>query len=207
VLSYYVWLHPFLDRAQLLTQKLVKQGYVALRFTISLQKFYGRNHKIAWPFWSSELKTMVHCTCSILICIRLANTMFKSSYQFGFRFRTDVASDSRSERGVQHYVIKFISGLRQVSGFLLVFLIPPPIKTDSHDITEILLKMALNTIILNQVVVNPPTIRSWLPQLLLISIWAGQFIDSATCKYFVYLSVFSHSLTNSLIKQACKSPF
>ena len=35
---------------------------------------------------------------------------------------------------IQHYVIKFVSDLRQVGGFLC------------HDITEILLKVALNTI-------------------------------------------------------------
>ena len=34
---------------------------------------------------------------------------------------------------IQHYVMKFVSDLRQVGGFL-------------HDITEILLKVALNTI-------------------------------------------------------------
>ena len=33
-----------------------------------------------------------------------------------------------SERGVQHYVIKFVSDLRQVGGFLQVLLFPPPIK-------------------------------------------------------------------------------
>jgi hypothetical protein len=49
--------------------------------------------------------------------------------------------ESRSGRGVQHYVIKFVSDLRQVGGFLRV-----PNKTDRHDRTEILLKMALNTI-------------------------------------------------------------
>jgi len=47
---------------------------------------------------------------------------------------------------IQHYVIKFVSGLRQVGGFLRF----PPVssnnKTDRHDITEILLKVALNTI-------------------------------------------------------------
>jgi hypothetical protein len=36
--------------------------------------------------------------------------------------------ESRSGRGVQHYVIKFVSDLRQVSGFLCVFRFPPPIK-------------------------------------------------------------------------------
>ena len=46
-----------------------------------------------------------------------------------------------SGRGAQHYVIKFVSDLRQVGGFLRF---PPPIKLT--DITEILLKVALNTI-------------------------------------------------------------
>ena len=42
---------------------------------------------------------------------------------------------------MQHYVIKFVSDLRQVSGF-------PGYsnKTDRHDITEILLKVSLNAI-------------------------------------------------------------
>ena len=47
---------------------------------------------------------------------------------------------SRSGRGVQHYVIKFVSDLQQVGGFLRVLWFPP------HNITEILLKVALNTI-------------------------------------------------------------
>ena len=45
------------------------------------------------------------------------------------------------------YVIKFVSDLRQVSAFLQVLRFPPPIKLhDHHDITEILLKVTLNTI-------------------------------------------------------------
>jgi hypothetical protein len=43
-------------------------------------------------------------------------------------------------------VIKFVSDLRQFGGFLRVLRFPPPIKTDRHDITEVLLKMALNTV-------------------------------------------------------------
>ena len=54
--------------------------------------------------------------------------------------------ESRSGRCVQHYVIKFVSDLWQVCGFLQVLWFPPPIKTDCYDITEILLKVALNTI-------------------------------------------------------------
>ena len=52
--------------------------------------------------------------------------------------------------GVQHDVIKFVSDLRQVSGFLQVLQFPPSIKTDCHDLTEILLKVALNTKKTNQ---------------------------------------------------------
>ena len=47
---------------------------------------------------------------------------------------------------IQHYVIKFVSDLRQVGGFLRVFLIQPTNKTDRHDKTEILLNVAFNTI-------------------------------------------------------------
>jgi hypothetical protein len=53
--------------------------------------------------------------------------------------------ESWSGLGVQNYVMKFVSDLRQVGGFLR-----PPVsstnKTDRHDITEILLKVVLNTI-------------------------------------------------------------
>ena len=48
---------------------------------------------------------------------------------------------------IQHYVIKFVSDLRQINGFLWVLCFPPPIKI-CHDITEILLKVELNTITL-----------------------------------------------------------
>jgi hypothetical protein len=44
---------------------------------------------------------------------------------------------------IQHYVTKFVSDFRQVGGFLLVLWYN---KTDCHDIAEILLKVALNTI-------------------------------------------------------------
>ena len=43
---------------------------------------------------------------------------------------------------IQHYVIKFVSDLRQVCGFLPVRWFTLPIKL---TITEILLKVALNT--------------------------------------------------------------
>ena len=47
---------------------------------------------------------------------------------------------------IQHYVIKVVIDLRQVGGFLRSTLLFSTNKTDRHDITEILLKVALNTI-------------------------------------------------------------
>ena len=41
---------------------------------------------------------------------------------------TDVVSSNFDQGGVQHYVIKFVSDLRQVEGFLRVIRFPPPIK-------------------------------------------------------------------------------
>jgi hypothetical protein len=45
-----------------------------------------------------------------------------------------------------HYLKKFVSDLRQVGGFLRGFPVSSTNKTDRHDITEMLLKVALNTI-------------------------------------------------------------
>ena len=59
---------------------------------------------------------------------------------------SDSELESRSGRGVQHYMIKFVS---DTTGRWLSQC--PPIsstnKTDRHDITEILLEVALNTTI------------------------------------------------------------
>ena len=53
--------------------------------------------------------------------------------------------EPRSGRGVQRYVIKFVTDLRQVGGFLRVLLFKfLTNKTDRHDMTEILLKVALS---------------------------------------------------------------
>jgi hypothetical protein len=43
-------------------------------------------------------------------------------------------------RGVQQYMLKFVSDLKQVGGFLRILRFPPPIKLTA------LLKVALNTI-------------------------------------------------------------
>ena len=48
---------------------------------------------------------------------------------------------------IQHHVTKVVSDLRHVGGFFRVTTTSSTNKTDRHDITEILLKVALNTII------------------------------------------------------------
>ena len=54
---------------------------------------------------------------------------------------------------IQHYVIKFVSDLRQVGGFLRVLWFPPPIKL-TNNINEILLKVELNAITLTLCVID-----------------------------------------------------
>ena len=49
---------------------------------------------------------------------------------------------------LQYYMIKFVSDLQQAGGFLRVLRFSPINKTDCHYITEILLKVVLNTITL-----------------------------------------------------------
>jgi len=49
----------FLDRTRLLTQRLFKQGYVATRLKLSLQKFYSRHHNLVGRYKISiSLMTM-----------------------------------------------------------------------------------------------------------------------------------------------------
>jgi hypothetical protein len=47
---------------------------------------------------------------------------------------------------IQHYVIKFVSDLRQIGVFFPGTPVSSTNKADHHDITEILLKVVLNTI-------------------------------------------------------------
>ena len=70
---------------------------------------------------------------------------------------------------MQHYMIKFVSDLRYVSGFLWV-LVCPTNKTDRHDITEALLKVALSTI--NQTNLYKIENKTYIPVfILLVSIF------------------------------------
>ena len=68
---------------------------------------------------------------------------------------------------IQHYVIKFVGDLRQVSGFP----VSSTNKTDRHNITEILLKVVLNTINQN-------------PKAKIVSLWGK--IDKMYLQYLSY---------------------
>ena len=78
---------------------------------------------------------------------------FKTTYASGayHHERSEFESSAGEECTIQHYVISFVSDLRQVSGFLRVLGFPHTNKTDRHDIAEILLKVALNTITLTPI--------------------------------------------------------
>ena len=79
------------------------------------------------------------CDCMV---IGFTTTYSISVYQ---HLRYEFESRSGEVYWMQHYVIKFVSDLQQVSGFSPGSLISSTSKTDRHDITEILLKVALNT--------------------------------------------------------------
>jgi hypothetical protein len=61
-----------------------------------------------------------------------------------------VSSDSLHGEvySLQHYVVKFVSDLRQVGGFLRVDMVSFTDKADRHYIAEIVLKVALSTLTL-----------------------------------------------------------
>ena len=81
-----------------------------------------------------------------------------------------------------HYVNKFVSDLRQVSGFLKILSFPPSIKLTGT--TEILLKVALSTITLT-----------------LIS--ESLILRVHICSFAEYDSVFVHSLICLCIVHFC----
>jgi hypothetical protein len=96
-------------------------------FSFCCLSFYNLQLLIA-PFASS----VFHCSLSLplwylrrflSIVVGFTTTYAVSSYHhWCFEF------ESRSGRSVQHYVIKFVSDLRQVGSFLRVHRFLPPIK-------------------------------------------------------------------------------
>jgi hypothetical protein len=81
-----------------------------------------------WVFFYNKYTTY---SCHLFLS-NLTYIIWENTVSCGFK------SLSGEVYSIQHYVIKFVSDLRQVGGFLLI--------NFCHDITEILLKVALNTI-------------------------------------------------------------
>jgi hypothetical protein len=101
------------------------------------------NHYFVYKFsniWSMPMDFQGPCGRDRMV------VEFRTTYPISSYHHWCCEFESRSGRGVQHYVIKFVSDLRQVGGFLRNLRFPPPIKlTATHDIAEILLKVALST--------------------------------------------------------------
>ena len=90
------------------------------------------------PF-SPKFVTIV-LTFSLKIILRQFLSPFHKDY-LTTNFNLTTKTTLPQVYSIQHYVIKFVSDLRQVNGFLPVLQFSPPIK-----LTDILLKGALNTI-------------------------------------------------------------
>ena len=98
---------------------------------------------IILAIWSVlMLKPYSMANLSCLFCLKLVKIILKSAYGKMLKYLM-LRSHSGEMYSKQHYVIRFVSDMRQVGGFLWF---SSTNKTDSHDITEILLKMVLNTI-------------------------------------------------------------
>ena len=78
--------------------------------------------------------------------------------------------NSRSGRGVQRYVIEFVRDIAAGRWFSPGLLVSSINKTDCHDITEILLKVALNTIKPNQLYC-----LTWPMTFFLGNVWSKKF--------------------------------
>jgi hypothetical protein len=98
-----------------------------------------RNHPIRSLLKASKNACIIRSECThyayILLC--------KQTFQIGAYLYSRVHNE-------QHYVIKFVSDLRQIGGFLWtqVSINSYTNKTDHHGLTEILLKVALYIITL-----------------------------------------------------------
>jgi hypothetical protein len=107
-----------------------------------LYEIYRELNILVWIyFWSLNVYIYMYMVTTIRWILNFV--AFTTTYVISVYHHWCCEFESRSGRGVQNYVIKFVSYLRQVSGFLPVSFTN---KTDRHDITEILLKVALNTI-------------------------------------------------------------
>ena len=94
---------------------------------------------------------------------------------------------------IQCYVIKFVSDLWQVGGFLCVLQFPPPIKlTATIYITKILLNVALNTITLTHKIIDHYKIINK-PTLIVTALYAILFKRLIIVNTFKNISLLEYS--------------
>ena len=83
-------------------------------FTEILWHFTAKKH---WPSWFRAKSRCAYCIC---VLEELSRPWSYGSWSSNH--------DHDKVYSIQHYVIKFVSDLQQVSGFLQVLRFPPPIK-------------------------------------------------------------------------------
>ena len=102
---------------------------------------------VCWKYWFASSYDFVillwSCSDSVVFC-------FHFYYQLSL-VTSNPAQTRCTWYNNEHYVIKFVSDLRQVCGFPRTP-VSSTNKTDCHNITEILLKVALNTITPNPII-------------------------------------------------------
>ena len=92
------------------------------------------------------IDNIFHNTGTVMVVI-----MWYLSLQLSVPIATKVVSSNRADGALyslQHYVFTFVQWLAAGLWFSLGTTVSSTNKTDCHDITEILLKVALNTIVL-----------------------------------------------------------
>jgi hypothetical protein len=83
-----------------------------------------------WMYCPVDSRGWVLPVC-LFVCLMVFNATFNNISVISWLsvlLVKETGFESRSGRGVQHYVIKFVSDLRQVSGLLWVLRFPSPIK-------------------------------------------------------------------------------
>jgi hypothetical protein len=110
----------FLDRSQLRTQKLLKQGYVSPRLRSSLHKFYGRHHNLVDRYAISiskmtmDLLLLRRCSFSLSLPRLLPNLIVYMSNTEGVLLEARTAYPSPAPA--------FIPGIL-VGSVLVIFLV------------------------------------------------------------------------------------
>jgi len=107
---------------------------VTFWYCIQIRLMADRCHFLHQIYWGRRDRMVVGFTTTYMYAI-------SAYHHWCFEFK------SQSRQGVQHYLVKFVSDLRQV----IWWFSPGPlesstIKIDRHNIAEILLKVALNNI-------------------------------------------------------------